>query len=817
MTRQGVIGRAAIRLLISAGLLHGLAGSGPIAAAGPAPICEQVPAPAPDQPAARVPEPAPDQPAARVPEPAPTQQAQHQTGVLAGRVMEMGTQKPLADVRITVEATSLITLTDSAGRFRLAGVPSGAYVVRADLIGHVPAVRTDVVVRPGRVTQVALELTPSAFRVEALHVSPSYFAWSEDAPASRVGFAAEEIRRAPGSAGDVSRILYGLPAVAKVNDQSNGLAVRGGTPSENLFLVDGIAVPNINHFPAQGATSGPIGLLNVELIRDVQFQAGGFPAQHGDRLSSVMEITLRDGNPEHRAAQLSIDFTGAGAVVEGPLGDNASGIVSVRRSYLDLLVSAIDVGATVAPRFGDYTVRFSADLSPRHRVSALGLWADDRFTTDIDQALEHGMTAFGRQNLLQGTTGAAWTALWSDGWLSRTSLAHSYARFDEDYTETASRLPLFRNRSSEQSLALRHRTRVQLKGASSLAFGGDGAIVRGAFDNRYMRHVNPVGDTVAELVLDADPRGVRGGVFLTLTHAPVPSVTTSFGVRLDHATLTGNTTVSPRASLAWSVLEQTTLSLSSGLYRQSLPLLMLASPAHRDLRDPLAVHVVSGLSHVLAPGTQVTLEAYRKEYRGLPLDPTQPAIMPLDEIVLGNAFFTVREHMVDSGRAHATGIELLLQKRLTASIYALVSGAWSRARYRGLDGEWRPRAFDNGLMLSGEGGWRVGPGWELSARWIYAGGAPYTPIDENASNALERTVLDAVRVAGARYPAYHSLNVRADRRFTLRGSGMVAYISVWNAYDRANVASYYWNTETRAIAATHQWRLLPIFGIEWNP
>jgi hypothetical protein len=738
-------------------------------------------------------------------------------GSVTGRVSEVGTGRPLASVRVGIEATSQGVLTDSAGRYRLGDVPVGVHAVRLEIVGHVPAVRTDVVVRAGRATQLDVELAPAAIVMEALRVRPSYFAAaSEENPASRIGFVAEEIRRAPGSAGDVSRILYGLPAVAKVNDQSNGLAVRGGTPSENLFLVDDIAVPNINHFPAQGATSGPIGLLNVELIREVEFQAGGFSAEHGDRLSSVLDISLREGDAERRAAQLSLDFTGVGAVVEGPLGEEANWIASVRRSYLDLLVRAVDVGVSVAPRLGDYAVRVSAAPSPRHRVSGLALWADDRLETDIEQALKHAMTAFGRQNLLQGTTGASWTGLWGDGLLSRTSLAHTYARFDEDYTETASRQPLFRNRSQEHAVTLRHRTRAGLGSRASVTIGGDVAALRGTFDNRYMRHVNATGDTVAELALEASPSGLRGGVFVTLAYRAGTSLTTSLGMRLDHGTLTGNTTIAPRASVAWTATERTTISLAGGVYRQALPLLMLASPPHRALRDPLAVHAIASIAHMPTPDVRVTVEAYHKDYRRLPLDPAQPALMPLDEVVLGNAFFTVRERMVDTGRARASGVEATLQKKLTGRVHALVSGAWSTARYRGLDGAWRPRAFDNGLMLSGEGGWKASDRWALSARWIYAGGAPYTPIDEEASRVLDRAVLDAARIAGARFPAYHSLNVRADRRFTVRGASVVAYISVWNAYDRKNVASYYWNQANGAVDTTHQWRRLPIFGIEWG-
>jgi hypothetical protein len=739
------------------------------------------------------------------------------TGAITGRIREAGTQRPLVLAEVVLEGTGQRVLADSAGRFRIARAPGGPHIVRVELLGYVPAVRTDVVVRPDRTVTIDIELMPAPLHMEAVRVAPTYFDVGTEAPASRIQFGSEEIRRAPGSAGDVSRILYGLPSVAKVNDQSNGLSVRGGTPAENLFLIDNIAVPNINHFPTQGATSGPIGVLNVELIRDVQFQAGGFPAQHGDRLSSVMEIQLREGDDERRRAQLSLDFTGAGAVVEGPLGGRASAIVSLRRSYLDLVVHAFDVGATVAPRFGDYAAKLHAELSQRHRVSGLALWADDHFRTDLEQALEHGMTAFGRQDLLQGTTGVNWTALWSDDVLSETSLAHSYARFDEDFTQTASRQSLFRNRSSEQSLTLHHRTHTQLHAGSHLTVGGEAALLHGKYDNRYFARLGPLGDTVPESRLQSDPGGVRAGAFASLTQRLGGAWSSTFGIRVDHGTLTGNTGVSPRASVAWSPTERTTLTLAGGLYQQSLPLLLLADTAHRTLRDPRAYHVVLAASHLLAPDLRFTLEAYRKDYRRLPMDPREPSLLPLDEVLTGSSFFTARETLLDVGRAHATGVEATLQKKLTGSIYGLLSATLSSARYLGLDDVWRPRSLDNRVIVAGEGGWRVTDRWEVSARWIYAGGVPRTPIDTAASSAANNTVHDAARINAVRFPAYHSLNVRADRRFLRSGSSVVAYVSVWNVYDRANVASYYWNTETQRVAVTNQWRILPVFGVEWNP
>jgi hypothetical protein len=271
----------------------------------------------------------------------------------------------------------------------------------------------------------------------------------------------------------------------------------------------------------------------VELIRDVTFQAGGFGAQYWDRMSSVLDITLRDGNVDRRAGQVSLDLTGGG-VAEGPLGGSGNWIASVRRSYLDLLVKTVDVGTSVAPRYGDYAVRVATSPSRRHRFSALALSADDRFDTDLQQALEHGMSAFGELFLLQGTTGGTWTAVWRDGLLSRTSLSHTLSRFDEDYTETASRRPLVVNRSTEQAATLRHNTRMQVGTGTSVMFGGDAAWQRGRFDNIYRQHINQSGDTVPELLLQATPGLLRGGLFLSATGQVAAGLSATAGVRADH-------------------------------------------------------------------------------------------------------------------------------------------------------------------------------------------------------------------------------------------------------------------------------------------
>jgi hypothetical protein len=244
--------------------------------------------------------------------------------------------------------------------------------------------------------------------------------------------------------------------------------------------------------------------------------------------------------------------------------------------------------------------------------------------------------------------------------------------------------------------------------------------------------------------------------------------------------------------------------------------LLAQNAENRQARDPRAIHYVLGLSHMLTDYSKLSVELFHKEYTDSPIDPDEPSLFLVDELFYRYGFYTQHAELSDSGRARATGVEVTLQKRLARDFYGLVSAAYSRARYQGSDRVWRNRVFDNRVVFGIEGGYKPSNSWELSARWIFAGGAPYTPLDVGRSAELHRAVLDADRINEDRYPHYHSLNVRFDRRFHFSGSNLIFYLSVWNAYNRKNVAAYYWNEIEGATDTIYQWSALPIFGLEFE-
>lgn len=743
-------------------------------------------------------------------------------GAIRGQVVDAESLMPLAGVAVTARSLDDVSqppvLSGEDGRFVLIAVPVGTYTLSGDMLGYAARQLSDIVVRSGRITFVNLAMQQAPIQMEGVVVTGGFFGRNkEENVSSGTSYDGEEVRRAPGSAGDVSRIFMTLPGVAKVSDQSNGLAVRGGSPAENAFFVDNIEIPNINHFPSQGSTSGPTSLLNTDLIRNATFYTGGFSPRYGDRLSSVMDIELRDGNQEEFDAQLDLNFAGFGALAEGPLGKKGSYVASLRRSFLDLLVDAIGTDTDMAPRYSDGTVRVALDLNDRHRLVALGILGVDDIAATEAAAVENDRVVYGDQGNHEGAVGVDWRALWSDKAVSNTSLSYMTTGYKQDLWETSSHIKLIHQDSREGALVLRNSSRVQLGREASLRFGAEVKALIADYGQTMSEYTGSLGQTIPALIMDDNVTTGRGALFASLAANPLPRITATIGLRSDFFGYTKRWSVSPRAALTLQATDRTNLNLSGGIFRQSLPLVLLQQhEENRDLREPWAVHLVAGVEHFLSDDTRMTLEGYWKDYRDFPVDPSEPGLFVVDELIYRYGFFFNHDELVSDGQARAHGVEFLLQKKLSQGVYGLAAASYSRAEYEAGDGVWRDRVYDNRWTASVEGGYKPNNKWEFSLRWIYAGGPPYTPLDLEASAAAGRDVLDGYRINGARYPNYHSLNVRFDRRFQFQSSNLVWYVSVWNVYNRKNVAAYNWNGIKGQVDTTYQWGMLPIFGLEWE-
>jgi hypothetical protein len=740
------------------------------------------------------------------------------SGTIKGSVTDRVSGTPLPGAHILVRGTQRGTASAADGNFAISQLPAGVYMLEYRSVGYESFIGTDIIVRPGRTTVADASLSPAAIEGEEVTTTAGYFSSGSVDALNAATFSFEEVRRSPGSAGDVSRIITSLPSVARVNDQRNSLAVRGGSPYENAFFVDNIPVPNINHFATQGSTGGALGMLNVDLLENVTFSAGGFGAAYGNRLSSIMDMRLREGNRDRFSAQANMDMSGLGGVLEGPLFDSsASWLVSFRRSYLDLLVKAFDVGNTVAPRMTDGQVKVVVDISATDQLSALEMFSQDRLNTDHATAVENTMMYYGDQDNLQNSAGATWRHVWGQSGFSQLTASHTVLKFTEEFRDIASEQVLYANRSTEQSVSLRSANRFAVGRSGSVEYGADLLRESSHYDNRFGESTDPLGATLPGVQIRRALASTTTGLFVSFAFEPLPSFTTTAGVRVDYSDYTDRTYVSPRVACNLRLTDRTALTAAAGLYVQSIPHIILVQAQHsNELREPVARHLVLGLSHLLADDARLTIEGYLKTTSRLPVDLAQPQLFMLDEIFTGSTFVGDHPELSDAGEARAYGLEVMLQKKMARDFYGLASLSLGRSQYKALDGFWRNRVFDNRVSFCLEGGYKPNDRWDFSLRWVYAGGVPYTPLDLEASQKINAGVLDAGRINADRLPAYHSMNIRADRRFNFDRSSLVVYLSAWNVYNRQNVASFFWNKITAAEDTEYQFGLLPILGIEYE-
>ncbi|MHB8095481.1 MAG: TonB-dependent receptor [Candidatus Aminicenantales bacterium] len=738
-------------------------------------------------------------------------------GTIRGTVTDADVRSPIPYVEVTIAGTSFKAVTDDEGRFNLMNVPVGVYSLRFSGRFYGSRIETDVVVKSERITflDVGLRLEAMDEFREEITVSADAFPTTGDSSAGSIGFSSEEIRRAAGSAGDVSRIIGGLPSIARTNDMTNTLVVRGGSPAENAFYLDNIRIPNINHYPTLGSSAGAIGLLNVDFIKDVRFQAGGFSPLFGNRLSSVMDIGFREGNTVEPDFQASLDMMGIGIAAEGPLPkDSGSWLLGIRRSYMDLLIDLMGQGVT--PLYGDVQAKVTFKPSARSRLSLLCLAGSDRSGTIKEDAVRDDESFFGRLDTREYTVGLnGFTMLGSSGY-SETSLSFSRIEYTSASFHTVSEDLARKGDDSEASVALRNVNVLRLSGRNKLTFGAEIERAIDDYDREFGPLIDPLGNVFPA---SRDRYSVRRNAFaLFVDHAwsPADRLTINLGFRADRCDPSPRFLFSPRLSLNWRLGRRVSFNLAGGVFRQPLPSILLGGKnGSGPAGIPVAYHAVAGFSLFPASDTRLTIEAYRKEYAHLPMDPLQPSLCLFDEAFTAG-YFGVHDTILDRGKARSYGLEILLQKKLTGRLHGIIGASLFRSEYRGLDGRTRDRAYDNRRIFTVEGGYKLDRGWELGLKWNYAGGAPYTPFDLEASRAAGTGIFDPSRINGSRLPAYHSLNLRCDKRFNFSGSNLIVYLSIWNAYGRKNAAASYWNTNVQGPGFVRMWGLLPVLGIEFE-
>lgn len=741
---------------------------------------------------------------------------------LRGRVIDASDLRPLQAATVTVVERGAQTLTGAAGAFAIDGLEPGIVSVRVELLGYASALQADVVLQTSRSTYVEFRLAEQALEVEGLVVGAPAFRIPDAAPTSVQVLSNEELRRTPGGFADVSRTLLSLPGVLGGVDNRNDLLVRGGGPGENAYYLDGIRIPQINHFATQGASGGALGLVNVDFIRETEFFTGAFPVRYGDALSSVLTIENRPGSPEGVRGDFTLGATEAALTLDGPAGGDANWLFSVRRSYLQFLFEAL--GLPIRPDYWDAQLRFEADVTPRDRILVLGIGAIDNFDIvppapdDDFENLEIAASVIDNDQKSY-TVGASWRRLFEGGFVT-TSVSQSTSDFMfADAGDDA--LPVLTNESLERETRLSVQADLAPSSDVSLVVGVEAS--RASLEAELFQRALPGGTLPEDLAWQDGVATWKLAAFLQGGFDVGRRLALTTGVRIDEVTVLGEgASVSPRASARYEVGGGVSVQVGAGLFHQTPSLLSLSvrengDPVNLGLRQQRNGQLAGGLAWLVNPGLRISLEGFLKDYSRVPLLRNDPRIAVSN--LGGDYGFVGAEPLTDEGTGRARGLELFAQQKLLGDFYLLGAYTLSWSEFAGDDGVLRPSSWDRRHAVDLTAGYRLGSAWELGVKLRALSGLATTPYDVAASAEqypiTGRGVQDWSRVGEVRTPAYARLDLRAERRFSFPGWNGVLYLDLQNVLNRANVVGF---TYTEDPAFPDRIRpidgagLLPTFG-----
>lgn len=704
-------------------------------------------------------------------------------GAITGVVLDGATESPVPGARVELLETQRGAITSIDGSFRIEGLEPGAYRIRVTSLGYEPAILTDIVVTSARPQSVRVLLNETTdAEGETVVVRPDYFDQRTVAAAGTRDLQAEEIRRLPGGFEDVVRAISTLPGVAQVSNGRNDLLVRGGAPSENLFLIDGVESPNINHFGTQGAGGGPLSFVNLDFVRETTFSTGGFGAKYGDKISSVLTIDLREGRDDRTGGKATISASQFGLNLEGPVTGNGSYLFSARRSYLDLIFRAS--GFSFVPEYWDFFGKFNYKLGPNDRLSGLAVAAIDRvrfFNDDADDRFDNSRVLNNSQDQL--VAGVTWKHLFENGYLNVTL---GRTRIDYQFGQTDSLLnPIFRNNSLEDEFNLRADAFHRFGDGTELSFGGNAKTV--GFDADIFLEQ---GGTDVDVALD--DRFYKGAFYVQAFRSLIGNLTGSLGGRIDYFSgIREKYAPSARLALSMPIGELFRINLSGGRYYQSPSYIWLAANEENRSLNYIRTDVgVLGFDRLLAEDMKLSLEGYVKLYDDYPASIARPYLVlantgagfgGADE---GFASFGL-EPLGSLGEGRAYGAELFFQKKLSETPwYGVASLSVNRGTFTAIDGTERPGNFDQRVIFNVSGGWRIDDNWEVGTKFRFATGRPYTPVDSTGDPTFGYQVTEQYK--SLRLAPSHALDFRVDRRWAFSRWNLITYLDVQNVYNRRN-------------------------------
>lgn len=737
-----------------------------------------------------------------------------QKGKIKGTIINAKTNEPVEFAGIQIQGTTLGTTSQQDGVFELANVNPGFVRVVVSFVGFETTVSPEIQVMGNQTSFIDVYLPESSVELDAVIVRPNYNMKRIESPISVISVGVRDIEKGAGVNRDVSKVLQTLPGVGATDPNRNDLIVRGGGPSENVFYLDGIEIPIINHFATQGASGGVVGVINPDFVEEISFYTGAFPANRTNALSSVMDIRQRDGSSNQVRTSLAIGASDAAATVEGPVNDKSTFIVSARQSYLQLLFKLI--GLPFLPTYNDFQAKYKLKIDNKNELTIIGIGAIDDLVlnTDLETSgtesqkyLLSYLPVYKQWNYTVGGVYKHFGYSFIDTWvLSRSMLQNKNFKY-RDNDDSNDKMSDYK--SDEAINKLRFEREYPYM-AMKLKIGA--GVNYAHYTNNSFRSVFRNGsEELQKYDTELDLFGYQ--VFAQLSDVFLDKrLKLSLGVNVVGNNFNNNmlnplNQFSPRFSASYELSDKWDINANIGRYASQPAYTTMGFKRNGEfvnkneqLKYIISNQAIAGFEFRPSDNTRLSVEGFYKQYSSYPFS-VEDGISIASK---GTEYGQVGDEKITStGKGRAYGVELLYKIIDLEKLNLTTTYTFFRSEFTDRENVYRPSSWDTRHMVNLIASYDFGKGWNVSARWRFSGGAPYTPIDMELSQNREawditnQYYLDYDKFNTLRLSSNHSLDLRVDKEIYFSKFALNFYADVQNAYNfQSESVPIYTNKDT---------------------
>lgn len=771
----------------------------------------------------------------------------HNTQTISGTITEQFSVQPISFAKIEVLNSEHRTVSDSTGYFELKNVAVGRISIKISATGYKPVFLSNLELLTGKQLVLTVELEEDIVSLEGVTVvsDGKQQSFNDMIKVSRRQFSVEESKRYAGSLNDVQRMASSFAGITTANDQVNDIIVRGNTPSGMLFRLDGMNIPNPNHWSMPGSAGGTVSMLNNNVLRNSDFLTGAFAAEY-DAFSGVFDLKTRNGNYNKHEFLVQLGFNGLEAGAEGPINKKtrASYLFNYRKSLLEVLSLFINFGTgTAVPKYQDlfFKINLPTQKAGIFSFIAMGGTSNIHFVPEEDK-----QNSFTYEDLKSGSnTGVTGithqishkskytfnTSLLASGVLSKTSIDNTWL---DNSTSNLMTEPFVRNRFSDSKLELAHYTHIKANSRNYFKVGFYIDYFMGKYSQDVYR--NQIPGTPKYWVKGIDYAGnyLQTNTYFNYLHKFTENIELVAGLAHKYLTLTDKQVIEPKLSASFKTGNRGAFSLGTGLYSKAPSLIhvnvvdvqydnfgnVLSSTRHNgSLNYMKSFHSVIGYDFFITPRLHIKTELYYQRLYDVITARTQS-----DSLASQNVYASLNEFsfsfesmpaiLGNNGSGENYGVELTIEQFLNKGFYFLVTASVFNSRYKSVDNVWRNTRFNTNFVTNGLVGreFVLKPKFKLllDLKVNFMRGNRYIPVLEQESIMANEAIYDYTRAYTQQLPNFFRIDFRLG--FKLEGKKITQEMAfeAQNLTNRKNVYMQQYNPNSSKLETLYQNGILPM-------